>query len=118
MVPPTRTNPNALRAIRIRRMLSTREVCAYHRVRNLMARIATPHTVLDARGVRPSFAGRLRSPALLPPSFVESPRATAHSIKRRPVELSTAGAGGSAGADVIDERRDHLAQSARVSGSA
>src|SRR6478752_8619923 len=31
MVPPTRTNPNALRAIRIRRMLSTSEVCAYHR---------------------------------------------------------------------------------------
>jgi hypothetical protein len=30
------------------------------------------------------------------------------------MELSTAGAGSSAGADVIDERRDHLAQSARV----
>src|SRR6478609_101112 len=113
MVPPTRTNPNALRAIRIRRMLSTREVCAYHRVRNLMARIATPHTVLDARGVRSSFAGRLRSPHCSRHPLLK-PRATAHSIKRRPVELSTAGAGSSAGADVIDERRDHLAQSARV----
>jgi hypothetical protein len=99
-------------------MLSTREVCAYHRVRNLMARIATPHTVLDARGVRSSFAGRLRSPALLPPSFVELRAPPRTQSNDGLMELSTAGAGSSAGADVIDERRDHLAQSARVSGSA